>query len=208
LSTFDALFDRIENRTRFMKKVVALCGLLLAAVTLTKAQSPASVVAHSRDFFVVQLSYDMWAGAPDSVQTGGISRGFNFAFMYDFPFKEGSHLSVAPGLGISTSSVFFSDQAPQIGGTAPTLAFPSDSIYKHYKLTTAHLEIPVELRYRQYADNANKGLKVGLGLKFGTLLSAHTKGKKIVGGSKQVQFFGVHGLQPDSAFGEVRRSDD
>jgi hypothetical protein len=169
-----------------MKKVIALCGLLLAAVTLTKAQSPASVVAHSRDFFVVQLSYDMWGGAPDSIRTGGISRGFNVAFMYDFPFKEGSHLSVAPGLGISTSNIFFSDQAPRIGGTSSTLAFPSDSVYKHFKLATAYLEIPVELRYRAYADNANKGFKAGLGLKFGTLLSAHTKGKKILSGSKQV----------------------
>lgn len=179
-----------------MKKVVALCSLLLAAVTLTQAQSPASVVAHSRDFFVVQLSYDTWAGAPDSIRTGGLSRGFNFAFMYDFPFKEGSHLSVAPGLGISSSNIFFSDQAPQIGGSSPTLRFPSDSVYKHFKLATTYLEIPIELRYRQYADNANKGLKVGLGLKFGTLLSAHTKGKKVLSGTKQVdkqsnkQYFG------------------
>jgi hypothetical protein len=49
------------------------------------------------------------------------------------------------------------------------------------------VEIPLVLRYRTYPDNANKGFKAAAGLKFGALLSAHTKGKKIANGSKQVE---------------------
>lgn len=170
-----------------MKKIVALALGVFVFISASKAQSTTSVIKHSRDFLVLQLSYDSWAGAPDSIHTGGLSRGFNMAFMYDFPFKTGSSFSVAPGLGISSSNIFFKDQTVAIGTVSPTLQFPADSTYKHYKLATTYLEIPVELRYRQFPDNANKGLKAGIGLKFGTLLNAHTKGKQLLSGSKQTE---------------------
>lgn len=170
-----------------MKKAVLVFAGLLAFFGLSKAQTGSSVVKHSHDFLVLQLSYDSWMGAPDSIRTGGLSRGFNMAFMYDFPFKNGSKFSIAPGLGISSSNIFFKDQAVAIGEVTPTLQFPTDSSYKHYKLSTNYVEIPIELRYRQYQDNANKGFKAGIGLKFGALLNAHTKGKKALSGSKQTE---------------------
>lgn len=170
-----------------MKKVTAFCCFMLLTITLVKAQSPSSMIMHSRDFLVVQLSYDTWPGASDSVHTGGISRGVNVAFMYDFAIKQGSHFSVAPGLGVSTSNIFFKNQTADIGVPNQTLNFTQDTAYKHFKLATAYLEIPIELRYREFEDNANTGFKVAAGLKFGTLLSAHTKGKLIYAGGKQAQ---------------------
>lgn len=169
-----------------MKKILALSVGLLSLITVAKAQTT-TVIQHSRDFFVISLSYDAWMGAPDSIHTGGLSRGFNAAFMYDFPFKTGSKFSIAPGLGISSSNIFFKDQSVAIGEVSPTLQFPSDTSFKNYKLSTNYIEIPIELRYRQFPDNANKGFKAGLGLKFGALLNAHTKGRKILSGSKQAQ---------------------
>lgn len=170
-----------------MKKLTLFCISMLLIVTLAKAQTPTSQIMHSRDFLVVQASYDIWPGVPDSIHTGGFSRGANVALMYDFPIQKGSHLSVAPGLGISTSSIFFKKQTVAIGQPNQTLNFIQDSSYKHYKLGTAYLEIPIELRYREFENNANKGFKVAAGLKFGTLLSAHTKGKLLFDGSKQAQ---------------------
>lgn len=170
-----------------MKKIFALSLGMLAIISVSKAQSTTSVMKHSRDFLMLQLSYDSWMGAPDSIQTGGLSRGFNVAFMYDFPLKPGSKLSIAPGLGISSSNIFFKDQTVAVGTLSPTLQFPADSSFKHYKLSTTYLEIPIELRFRQYPNNANKGFKAGIGLKFGTLANAHTKGKKVLSGSKQTE---------------------
>lgn len=155
-------------------------------INLAKAQSPTTMIKHSRDFLVVGLSHDSWVGAGDSLKTGGLSRGLNVALMYDFPVKDGSHLSVAPGLGISTSSMFLKKQTLDIGQTSSDFTIRSDSSYKHYKLATTYVEIPIVLRYRSYPDNANKGFKASAGIKFGALLSAHTKGKRIANGSKQV----------------------
>lgn len=49
--------------------------------------------------------------------------------------------------------------------------------FKKYKLATAYLEAPIELRYNFDPENAGKSWKIALGVKVGTLLSAHTKGK-------------------------------
>jgi hypothetical protein len=169
-----------------MKKVVTLCCLMLSLITLAKAQSPTKMITHSHDFLVVQLSYDRWIGATDSIHAGGLSRGLNVALMYDFPLQKGSHLSVAPGLGVSASSIFLKNQTLGMNQASSTLNFKRDSSYKHYKIATAFVEVPIELRYRTFPDNANKGFKAGVGLKFGALLNAHTKGKKILYGAKEV----------------------
>lgn len=155
-------------------------------INLAKAQSPTTLIKHSRDFLVIGVSHDNWVGAGDSLKTGSLSRGLNVALMYDFQVKEGSHLSVAPGLGISTSSIFLKKQTLGIGQSSTDFTIRSDSSYKHYKLATAYVEIPIVLRYRAYPDNANKGFKAAAGLKFGALISAHTKGKRVANGSKQV----------------------
>jgi hypothetical protein len=177
---------------RIVNVAVACLFLLLIGVT-SKAQAQndyssapgkPSIGKYSRDYVMMQVTFDAWAGAPDSIRTGGFSRGFNFDLMYDFPLKEGSHYSFGAGLGISTSNMFFKDQTVDVGSNARTLGFPSDSSYKHFKLATAYLEIPVEFRYRQYSNNANRGLKAGVGLKFGALANAHTKGKIITGGKR------------------------
>ena len=41
----------------------------------------------SNDHLMLQAGYTGWAGAPDSIQTGGIPRTFNGYLMFDFPFK-------------------------------------------------------------------------------------------------------------------------
>lgn len=156
-------------------------------ISLAKAQSPTTLIKHSHDFLVIGVSHDSWIGAGDSLKTGSLSRGLNVALMYDFPVKPGSHLSVAPGLGVSTSSVFLKKRTLDIGQSSNGFNVIADSSYKHFKLATAYVEIPLVLRYRTYPDNANKGFKAAAGLKFGALLSAHTKGKKIANGSKQVE---------------------
>lgn len=176
-----------------MKRLLLLITLCLSVYTLqaqdaTPAKGPGrpSVGRYSRDYIMMSITYNGWQGAPDSIHNGGFSRGFNFALMYDFPLKTGSHFSFAPGLGISTSNIFFKDQKVAVAMPSTTLNFPSDTAYKHYKLATAYLEIPLEFRYRQYTNNANRGLKAGIGLKFGAMVSAHTKGKIIANGSKEI----------------------
>ncbi len=140
------------------------------------------------DHLMIQFSADNWNGAADSVsariKTG--SRGANVYFMLDKPFKSNPHFSAAFGLGIGTSHIFLDKLIADIKGTSSTLMFTSldtTNRFKKYKVTTAYLEVPVELRFSLHPDKPNKSFKVAIGAKVGTLMNVHTKGKTLLNSS-------------------------
>lgn len=143
-------------------------------------RTPAS--ERSNDHFLLQLGYLTWNGKPDSINTKGFPRTFNMYLMLDFPFKTNPHWSVAIGPGIATDNIYFDKTYVGIKDNTPTLKFQdvSDtSHFKKYKLTTAYLEAPVELRYRFNPSDDAKSVKIALGAKVATLLNAHVKGKDL-----------------------------
>ena len=91
-------------------------------------------------------------------------------------------MSVAFGVGVSTSNEYFEKMGVDIKATSAKLPFinqDSLSHFKKYKLTTAYLEVPVELRFMADPYNDRKSLKFAIGAKVGTLVSVHTKGKTL-----------------------------
>lgn len=172
-----------------MKKIIIV---LIALVTVSFSLSAQSKKDWSKvtidpagDHLMVQFSYDHWAAAPDSIRNHfkGLSRGFNMYLMMNKPFKSDPRLSVAYGIGVGTSSIFFKTVAIDVKSLSTTLPFGSlDSTnhFKKIKLATAFLEIPLELRYTFNPENEKKSWKVALGAKVGTMLSAHTKTKILV----------------------------
>jgi len=138
----------------------------------------------SGDHFMLQLSSDHWSGMPDSISShqSGFSRGFNAYVMLNKPFKGSPKFSLGIGVGISTSNIFFKKMDVDVKaapGLMPFTALDSANHYKKYKLATSYLEIPLEFRYTSKPNNPNKSVKAALGLKVGTLVNAHTKGKTL-----------------------------
>jgi hypothetical protein len=134
------------------------------------------------DHLLIQYGYDRWSGAPDSIRTKGSSRHFNVYFLFDKPFKTSPKLSVAYGVGIGSSNIFFDGMYLDIKANSPTLAFRRvDTLdhFKKYKLTTIFLEAPVEFRYTAHPDEPNRSFKFAIGGKVGTMLKAFTKGKDL-----------------------------
>lgn len=135
------------------------------------------------DHFMIQYGADSWTGRPDSVRTGGFSRHFNLYFMLDKPFKTSPKFSLAYGIGIGSSNIFFNNTKVDIKSTGAKLPFTkvdSTDHFKKYKVTTIYAEIPVELRYYSDPANPGKSWKAALGVKVGTLLKAFTKGKDLL----------------------------
>lgn len=160
---------------------VAFSGFAQDSTSTTK-KGPSVTLPRSSDHFVFQLGYTTWQGAPDSVNTGGLPRTFNAYFMLDYPFKTNPHWSAAVGAGIATDNIYFDKTYVGIKDNTSTLRFRNDADtnhFKKFKLATAYLEAPVELRFRTNPDDDNKSVKVALGLKVGVLLNAHTKGKTL-----------------------------
>ncbi|MDP4283286.1 MAG: outer membrane beta-barrel protein [Bacteroidota bacterium] len=137
------------------------------------------------DHLMIQLSSDHLSGMTDSISSHqkGFSRGFNAYFMLDKPFKSSPKYSIGFGLGISTSSITFSKMNIDLKSTSATLPFSGvdgSNHFKKYKLAISYLEIPVEFRFTAKPSSVNKSLKAALGIKVGTLVNAHTKGKNLM----------------------------
>lgn len=170
------------------KVLVTVAGLAMLAfsagaqgvVKSDKKQSKPNISKPSRDFLMLQLVYSGWQNAPDSIQTKGLSRGFNGYLCYDFPINK-SHFSFAAGLGVGISNVYLKDQEivlTDVDTNAQARFIPETSNYKRYKLTTTYLEAPFELRFFGNKNNRNKGFKTAVGMKVGTLIGAHTKARE------------------------------
>lgn len=182
-----------------MKKIVfaVICSLFVSmAFAQDTLVPPASnmkkldLQKHAADHFMIQLSSDHWAGMPDSISSHqkGFSKGFNAYFMFNKSFKGSPHLSLGIGVGISTSNISFKRMDIDLKaapGLLPFTALDSANHFKKYKLATSYLEIPLEFRYTAKPDQPNKSLKAALGLKLGTLVNAHTKGKNLVNKDNQ-----------------------
>jgi hypothetical protein len=146
----------------------------------------------ANDHFMIQFGYDGWTNAPDSADPSGFSRHFNFYFMLDKPFKTNPHYSVGIGAGFASSNIFFKNTYIDIkSASASTLPFKNVSAadhFKRYKLTTTWLEAPLEFRYASNPVTPDKGWKAALGLKFGLMLKAYTKGKDLLDATGSSQY--------------------
>lgn len=170
-----------------MKKIVTIVlalGLISFASAQNKKNTSKFSVDGPGDHLLLQLSIDNWKGAPDSISSHikGLSRGLNFAVMLNKPFKGNPHFSVAFGVGVSSSNIFFKNMSINLktpGTLLPFNSLDTTNRFKKYKLATAFLEIPVELRYTFNPEKPKKTWKIAVGAKVGTMLNAHTKGKTL-----------------------------
>ncbi len=167
-----------------MKKLLFIVFALVTAFTTTAQDKKknSGFMTRTGDHLMLQLTSDHWTGVPDSIKSRmkGLARGANVYVMLDQRFKGSPQWSVAFGLGVGTSNIYFKNMVVDIKGKTNTLAFKNvDSVdhFKKYKLTTAFLEVPLELRFTMDPENESKSIKAAIGVKVGTLLNVHTKGK-------------------------------
>ena len=170
-----------------MRKLFAIlfaCTISTIAISQTKSSIPTKIGNRAADHLMVQLATNFWTGTADSVTSyiKGFNRSANVYLMYDKQFKTNPRLSAGIGVGVGTSNIYFDKMETRIAANSAKLPFirtDTGNNYKKYKLATAYLEIPVELRFMAKPETPNKSLKAAVGLKVGTLLNAHTKGRNL-----------------------------
>lgn len=163
---------------------------VMAQTDTKKSSTLSEIEKPSRDFIMLQFTYEGWGNKPDSIKTGGIGRGFNGYVCYDFPIKN-SHLSFAAGVGVGSSNIYMDNMEIRLrdtGAKGSQVQFlPESQDYKKFKLNTTYLEAPFELRYFSNNQNRNKGFKAAIGMRVGMLVGAHTKDVTSVEGTKVVE---------------------
>ncbi|PSK94680.1 outer membrane protein with beta-barrel domain [Taibaiella chishuiensis] len=173
--------------------------MLMLAATVTSgvmaqetAETKKKVVKPSRDFVMIQLTYENWSGTPDNVKIGGIGRGFGAFLCYDFPISK-SNFSFAAGIGINNSNIYFDNQLAILNSSSSSIKFQNvdtaanQDLYKKSKLSMTYLEAPFELRFFGDKENRNRGFKAAIGMHVGLLIGAHSKNKNTVAGPAVVE---------------------
>lgn len=164
---------------------MAGCFLLASGFVFgqdTTGRKANQIKVTSNDHFVIQFGALSWQNKPDSIRTSGFPRTFNIYAMMDFPFKTNPHFSVAIGPGLATDHMFLDRMNARITDNAAKVRFQDvkdTTHFKKMKVSTAYLEAPVELRYAFNPDRNANSVKLAVGAKVGTLLSAWTKGKTL-----------------------------
>jgi hypothetical protein len=133
----------------------------------------------SKDYIMLQAGFHTWA-LPSSSNIRLSQRGHDLGayLCYDFPLAR-KNFSFAGGAGIGSSNIYLKDQRISLADTSRANLFAnfvSDTSYKRFKLSLNYLEFPLEFRYYGNNDNRNRGFKLAIGAKVGTLINAHTKG--------------------------------
>lgn len=174
-----------------MKKFFLL-ATALAVFGMVQAQEKkkgGELKARANDHLMLQIGYDGWSAKPDSIRTKGFSRSLNAYFMFDFPFKTDRRFSVGMGVGVGSSHIFFDRTGVEITGQTAELKFrnlDSSNRFKKYKLVSAYLEAPIELRFVADPMDSDHSFKVALGVKIGQLVNVHTRGKTLVNKANEV----------------------
>lgn len=170
-----------------MRKFFAIlfaCTISTIAISQTKPSISSKFGNRPADHLMIQLASNFWNGTADSVSKyiKGFNRSANVYLMYDKQFKTNPRLSAAIGIGVGTSNIYFNKMETKIAANNAKLPFiktDTGNNYKKYKLATAYLEIPVELRFMSKPETPNQSIKAAIGIKVGTLLNAHTKAKNL-----------------------------
>jgi hypothetical protein len=136
----------------------------------------------ANDHFLLQLGYTKWSGIPDTINTSGFSKSINVYIMFDYPFKTNPKLSMALGAGIASDHILFANTHVGIKDNVAAIYFTNQADTNHFKktkLATVYLEAPIEFRFSSDPLTGN-GFKAALGVKVGTLVSAHTRNAKFL----------------------------
>jgi len=163
------------------KLFVAALALTFCFSAYSQVQKP-NLVTRAGDHFMFQIASNFWMDAPDSIADylKGFNRSANVYVMLDKPFKGDPRFSVGIGAGIGTTNMYFKRMIVEIGSVNPQLPFrrvDSTDHYKKFKVSTAFLEVPFELRFTANPEKHMKTFKIALGAKVGTMLQAKSKGK-------------------------------
>src|SRR5258705_13250838 len=123
-----------------MKKLLSLSFTLLLMCSLFAQENPETskkkkinLSGRANDHLLLQLGYTGWAGIPDSINNGGLSKRIYAFFMFDFSFKTNPKLSICVGAGVATDQNKFSKNYVGIKNKKTTLPFIDASDTNYFK---------------------------------------------------------------------------
>ena len=123
---------------------------------------------YREDQFYVGVSYNVFAFIPSGINPEGISAGFQFGFLRDFPINKRRNLAIAIGAGFSYDQYGQNllIEEDDNGNTLYTV-LDSNVDFKRNRFSVSVIEAPIELRWRSSTATEYKFWRVYAGFRVG-----------------------------------------
>jgi len=153
-----------------IRYAVYLLFLFFYSLTLAQELIPQSEddLCYREDQFYIGVSYNVFAFTPSGINPEGISAGFQFGFLRDFPINKRRNLAIAIGAGFSYDQFgqnLFINENEQ--GTTSFEILASNQDFLRNRLSLSVVEAPIEFRWRSSTPSNYKFWRVYAGFRLG-----------------------------------------
>ena len=153
-----------------IRYAVYLLFLFFYSLTLAQELIPQSEddLCYREDQFYIGVSYNVFAFTPSGMNPEGISAGFQFGFLRDFPINKRRNLAIAIGAGFSYDQFgqnLFINENEQ--GTTSFEILASNQDFLRNRLSISVVEAPIEFRWRSSTPSNYKFWRVYAGFRLG-----------------------------------------
>tara|TARA_B110000003_G_C16647706_1_gene532798 strand:+ start:2638 stop:3336 length:699 start_codon:yes stop_codon:yes gene_type:complete len=153
-----------------IRYAVNLLFLFFCSLTLAQELIPQSEddLCYREDQFYIGVSYNVFAFTPSGMNPEGISAGFQFGFLRDFPINKRRNLAIAIGAGFSYDQFgqnLFINENEQ--GTTSFEILASNQDFLRNRLSLSVVEAPIEFRWRSSTPSNYKFWRVYAGFRLG-----------------------------------------
>ncbi len=141
---------------------------------------------YREDQFYVGISYNFLDKKPSGMSQQGLSGGFHFGFIRDFPINKRRNIAFGLGLGYSTNSynhnLFIKEGLNDVDYE---ILNNSKQSFSKNKLNIHVIEFPLQFRWRTSTSETYKFWRIYSGIKFGYVVKSVVKYKGDLGNFKQ-----------------------
>ena len=153
-----------------IRYAVYLLFLFFYSLTLAQELIPQSEddLCYREDQFYIGVSYNVFAFTTSGMNPEGISAGFQFGFLRDFPINKRRNLAIAIGAGFSYDQFgqnLFINENEQ--GTTSFEILASNQDFLRNRLSLSVVEAPIEFRWRSSTPSNYKFWRVYAGFRLG-----------------------------------------
>ncbi len=153
-----------------IRYAVYLLFLFFYSLTFAQELIPQSEddLCYREDQFYIGVSYNVFAFTPSGMNPEGISAGFQFGFLRDFPINKRRNLAIAIGAGFSYDqfgqNLFINENGQ---GTTSFEILTSNQDFLRNRLSLSVVEAPIEFRWRSSTPSNYKFWRVYAGFRLG-----------------------------------------
>ncbi|WP_299431658.1 porin family protein [uncultured Maribacter sp.] len=127
------------------------------------------------DQFYIGVTYNFLVNKDDAINQRNLSYGLQGGFIKDIPLNTSRKLALGIGLGYALNNYYSNLRATDTGSGIDYSILNNTGDYKHNKIESHVIEMPLEFRWRNATGTDYKFWRIYAGLKLGYVLSTRSK---------------------------------